>query len=88
LNVNAKTAVTSIIVVQCVGIVEIKMFAKLVTANIVQMKIKEVVDYFYGLDPAHLSYTHKVGDIYGKKNLKVPHAKLHRSKKVTTKKTK
>lgn len=47
----------------------------------VQMKIKEIVDYFYGLDPAHLSYTHKVGDIYGKKNLKVPHAKLHRKNK-------
>jgi len=52
------------------------------------MKIKEVTDYFYGLDPAHMSYRHKVGDVYGKKNLKVPHAKLHRSKKVTTKKTK
>lgn len=46
-----------------------------------KMKIKEVVDYFYGLDPAHLSYTHKVGDVYGKKNLKVPHAKLHKKKK-------
>ena len=52
------------------------------------MKIREVTDYFYGLDPAHMSYRHKVGDIYGKKNLKVPHAKLHRSKKVTAKKTK
>lgn len=48
------------------------------------MKIKEVVDYFYGLDPSNLSYRHKVGDIYGKKNLKVPHAKLHRSKKKNT----
>lgn len=45
------------------------------------MKIFEVVDFFYGLDPARLTYTHKVGDIYGKKNLKVPHAKLHRKKK-------
>jgi len=52
------------------------------------MKIREVTDYFYGLDPAHMSYTHKIGNIYGKKNLKVPHAKLHRSKKVTAKKTK
>ena len=34
------------------------------------MKINEVVDYFYGLDPAHMSYKHKIGDIYGKKNLK------------------
>ena len=41
------------------------------------MKIKEVTDYFYGLAPAHMSYKHKIGDIYGKKNLKVPHAKLH-----------
>lgn len=64
------------------------MFAITVSVNIVKMKIKEVTDYFYGLDPAHMSYRHKVGDIYGKKNLKVPHAKLHRSKKVTTKKTK
>ena len=39
------------------------------------MKIREVTDYFYGLDPAHMSYTHKIGDVYGKKNLKVPHAK-------------
>lgn len=45
-----------------------------------KMKIKEVVDYFYGLDPAHLSYTHKIGDVYGKKNLKIPHAKLHKKK--------
>ena len=45
------------------------------------MKINEVVDYFYGLDPAHMSYRHKVGDVYGKKNLKVPHAKLHKAKK-------
>jgi 5'(3')-deoxyribonucleotidase len=29
----------------------------------------------YSLDPNNLSYTHKVGKIYGKKNLKVPHAK-------------
>jgi len=64
------------------------MFAITVSVNIVKMKIKEVTDYFYGLDPAHMSYRHKVGDIYGKKNLKVPHAKLHRSKKVTAKKTK
>jgi len=45
------------------------------------MKISEVVDYFYGLDPAHLSYKHKVGDIYGKKNLKVPKAKFYRKSK-------
>ena len=64
------------------------MFAQLVNANTAKMRIKEVTDYFYGLDPAHMSYRHKVGDIYGKKNLKVPHAKLHRSKKVTAKKTK
>jgi len=44
------------------------------------MKIHEVVNYFYGLDPNNLSYTHKIGDIYGKKNLKVPHAKLHKKK--------
>ena len=46
------------------------------------MRAKEFVDYFYGLDPEHLSYTHKIGDVYGKKNLKVPHAKLHKKKKV------
>jgi hypothetical protein len=40
------------------------------------------VDYHYGLDPAQLVYTHKVGDIYGKKNLKVPHAKYSTSKRV------
>ena len=57
------------------------MFAQLVNANTAKMKIKEILDYFYGLDPAHLSYTHKVGDIYGKKNLKVPKAKLHRKNK-------
>ena len=57
------------------------MFALNVIAHIVAMKIKEIVDFFYGLDPAHLSYTHKVGKIYGKKNLKVPHAKLHRKNK-------
>lgn len=57
------------------------MFVWNVNVSTVQMKIKEIVDYFYGLDPAHLSYTHKVGDIYGKKNLKVPHAKLHRKNK-------
>jgi hypothetical protein len=49
------------------------------------MKIKEVVDYYYGLDPAHMSYRHKVGDIYGKKNLNIPKAKLHKSKQVKTK---
>lgn len=76
------------IVVHHAGIVETKMFAKRVTANIVQMKINEVIDYFYGLDPAHLSYKHKVGDIYGKKNLKVPHAKLYKSSKVKFKKHK
>lgn len=64
------------------------MFAITVSVNIVKMKIKEVTDYFYGLDPAHMSYRHKVGDVYGKKNLKIPHAKLHRSKKVKAKKTK
>lgn len=48
------------------------------------MKIKEVVDYYYGLDPAHMSYRHKVGDIYGKKNLNIPKAKLHKSKQVKT----
>mgnify|MGYP000082282514 CR=1 FL=1 len=59
------------------------MFVTLVNANTVKinMKINEVVDYFYGLDPAHMSYRHKVGDVYGKKNLKVPHAKLHKAKK-------
>jgi len=49
------------------------------------MRAKEFVDYFYGLDPEHLSYTHKIGDVYGKKNLKVPHAKLHKKKKVQEK---
>ena len=53
------------------------MFVQLANANTAKMKIKEVTDYFYGLDPAHMSYRHKVGDVYGKKNLKVPHAKLH-----------
>jgi len=57
------------------------MFVQLVNANTAKMKIKEVVNYFYGLDPAHMSYRHKVGDVYGKKNLKVPHAKLHKAKK-------
>ena len=52
------------------------------------MKIREVTDYFYGLDPAHMSYTHKIGDIYGKKNLKVPHAKLHKKKSKPNPKTK
>jgi len=64
------------------------MFAQLVNANTAKMKIKEVVDYFYGLDPAHMSYRHKVGDIYGKKNLKIPRAKLHKSKKVKSKPSK
>ena len=77
----------NIIVGKSVQLVQ-TMFAITVSVNIVKMKIKEVTDYFYGLDPAHMSYRHKVGDIYGKKNLKVPHAKLHRSKKVTAKKTK
>ena len=40
------------------------------------------VDYHYGLDPEMLVYTHKVGDIYGKNNLKVPHAKYSTSKRV------
>lgn len=48
-----------------------------------EFKIIEArVDYHYGLDPAQLVYTHKVGDIYGKKNLKVPHAKYSTSKRV------
>lgn len=64
------------------------MYVQLVNANTAQMKIKEVVDYFYGLDPAHLSYRHKVGDIYGKKNLKIPHAKLHVNKNKPKHKTK
>ena len=38
--------------------------------------------HHYGLDPEMLVYTHKVGDIYGKKNLKVPHAKYSTSKRV------
>jgi hypothetical protein len=45
------------------------------------MKINEVVDYFYGLDPSNPSYMHKIGPVYGKKNLKVPRAKLHRKKR-------
>ena len=64
------------------------MSALIASANIVPMKINEVVDYFYGLDPAHVSYKHKVGDIYGKKNLKGPHAKLHKRSKVKFKKHK
>jgi len=44
------------------------------------MKIREL-DYFYGLDPKNPSYTHKVGDIYGKKNLKVPKAKFWKKTK-------
>jgi len=75
-----KTAVVTIIVVKNVQLVLTK-YATTVNAHTVAMKIKEIVDYFYGLDPAHLSYTHKVGKIYGKKNLKVPHAKLHRKNK-------
>jgi hypothetical protein len=48
-----------------------------------EIKIAEArVDYHYGLDPAQLVYTHKVGDIYGKKNLKVPHAKYSTSSRV------
>ena len=48
------------------------------------MKLLEVFryDYHYGMDPASLVYKHKIGDIYGKKNLKVPHAKYSTSKKV------
>jgi len=42
---------------------------------------KNAADYHYGIDPAQLSYTFKVGDIYGPKNLKVPHARLYRSGK-------
>ena len=68
------TAVKNVLSVQTI-------YATNANAHTVAMKIKEVVDYFYGLDPAHLSYTHKVGKIYGKKNLKVPHAKLHRKNK-------
>lgn len=52
-----------------------------VSVRVAKMKINEIVDYFYGLDPAHMTYTHKVGKIYGKKNLKVPHAKLHKKSK-------
>ena len=40
-------------------------------------KIGEAYDYHYGLDPERLTYRHKIGKIYGKKNLKVPHAKYH-----------
>ena len=40
------------------------------------------IDYHYGLDPELMVYRHKIGDIYGKKNLKVPHAKYSTSKKV------
>jgi hypothetical protein len=54
------------------------------------MKIRDVVheawaDYHYGLDPARLSYTFKVGDIYGPKNLKVPHARLYKGGKAVKK---
>ncbi len=38
-------------------------------------KVGESMDHFYGLDPNNLSYRHKIGKVYGKKNLKVPHAK-------------
>ena len=44
--------------------------------------VEDRVDYHYGRDPEMLVYTHKVGDIYGKKNLKVPHAKYTTSKRV------
>jgi hypothetical protein len=40
-------------------------------------KIGESYDYHYGLDPERLTYRHKIGKIYGKKNLRVPHAKYH-----------
>jgi hypothetical protein len=53
------------------------------------MKIREIVesraDYHYGIDPAQLSYTFKVGDIYGPKNLKVPHARLYKGGKAVKK---
>jgi len=53
------------------------------------MKIRDIVesraDYHYGIDPAQLSYTFKVGDIYGPKNLKVPHARLYRGGKAVKK---
>lgn len=51
------------------------------------MRYKEIkiverrLDYHYGLDPEMLVYTHKIGDVYGKKNLKVPHAKYSTSKR-------
>ena len=38
-------------------------------------EMDESLDHFYGLDPNNLSYRHKIGKVYGKKNLKVPHAK-------------
>jgi hypothetical protein len=38
-------------------------------------EMDESMDHFYGLDPNNLSYRHKIGKVYGKKNLKVPHAK-------------
>ena len=82
-----KIVVATTIAVKSVKSVQM-MYAQLVNANTAKMRIKEVTDYFYGLDPAHMSYRHKVGDIYGKKNLKIPHAKLYKSKKVTPKKTK
>ena len=48
------------------------------------MKLLDVFryDYHYGMDTASLVYKHKIADIYGKKNLKVPHAKYSTSKKV------
>jgi len=42
-------------------------------------------DYHYSIDPAQLSYTFKVGDIYGPKNLKVPHARLYKGGKAVKK---
>jgi|TARA_B100001013_G_scaffold100087_1_gene56374 hypothetical protein len=38
-------------------------------------------DHHYGYDPELLSYQHEIGKIYGKKNLKVPHAKYSISKR-------
>lgn len=84
-----RTVVANLIVVTNALSVQTMFVTTVNVKNVkISMKIKEVVDYFYGLDPAHMSYRHKVGDVYGKKNLKVPHAKLHRSKKLTAKKTK
>ena len=46
-------------------------------------KIKKRYDHHYGYDPELLVYKHKIGPIYGKKNLKVPHAKYSISKRAS-----